>query len=77
MTLTTGTVPTQAQQSVLSRIPWRSVAIVVPFLAVFIALSIGVDADDTRSRTCQREHLCTKREESSHRSDNDRTQEEH
>ena len=44
MTLTTGTVPTQAQQSVLSRIPWRSVAIVVPFLAVFIALSIGSPA---------------------------------
>ncbi len=28
----------------LSRIPWRSVAIVVPFLAVFIALSIGSPA---------------------------------
>src|SRR5690606_23414742 len=28
----------------LRRIPWRSVAIVVPFLAVFIALSIGSPA---------------------------------
>ena len=28
----------------LHRIPWRSVAIVVPFLAVFIALSIGSPA---------------------------------
>jgi ribose transport system permease protein len=30
--------------SVVKRIPWRSVAIVVPFLAVFIALSIGSPA---------------------------------
>jgi ribose transport system permease protein len=30
--------------AVLARIPWRSVAIVVPFLAVFIALTIGSPA---------------------------------
>ena len=29
-----------SQPSVLRRIPWRSIAIVFPFLAVFIALSI-------------------------------------
>lgn len=33
-----------ASRNVVQRIPWRSVAIVVPFLAVFIALSIGSPA---------------------------------
>jgi ribose transport system permease protein len=33
-----------AVPGILQRIPWRSVAIVVPFLAVFIALSIGSPA---------------------------------
>lgn len=33
-----------AAPTLLRRIPWRSVAIVVPFLAVFIALSIGSPA---------------------------------
>ena len=33
-----------ASRNILQRIPWRSVAIVAPFLAVFIALSIGSPA---------------------------------
>jgi len=33
-----------ATRTVVQRIPWRSVAIVAPFLAVFIALSIGSPA---------------------------------
>jgi ribose transport system permease protein len=33
-----------ASRNFVQRIPWRSVAIVVPFLAVFIALSIGSPA---------------------------------
>lgn len=32
------------QPTLLQRVPWRSLAIVVPFLAVFIALSIGSPA---------------------------------
>lgn len=32
------------ENNILQRIPWRSVAIVVPFLAVFLALSIGSPA---------------------------------
>lgn len=32
------------ENNILKRIPWRSVAIVVPFLAVFIALAIGSPA---------------------------------
>ncbi|MCU1411909.1 MAG: monosaccharide transporter rane protein family [Rhodoglobus sp.] len=35
---------TQPSRSFARRIPWRSLAIVVPFLAVFIALSIGSPA---------------------------------
>lgn len=38
------TVQTQPSPSLARRIPWRSLAIVVPFLAVFIALSIGSPA---------------------------------
>ena len=38
------TVQTQSSPSLARRIPWRSLAIVVPFLAVFIALSIGSPA---------------------------------
>ncbi|CAN5142379.1 ABC transporter permease [soil metagenome] len=37
-------VPGIASRNLVQRIPWRSVAIVVPFLAVFIALSIGSPA---------------------------------
>lgn len=35
---------TQRGPSLRSRVPWRSIAILVPFLAVFIALSIGSPA---------------------------------
>lgn len=38
------TVQTQSSPSLARRIPWRSLAIVVPFLAVFIALSVGSPA---------------------------------
>ena len=43
-TLTKPTAVAASAPNVLQRIPWRSVAIVVPFLAVFIALSIGSPA---------------------------------
>jgi ribose transport system permease protein len=36
--------PSLPRQGALSNIPWRSLAIIVPFLAVFIALSIGSPA---------------------------------
>ncbi len=38
------TLTATTRPSILQNIPWRSVAIVVPFLAVFIALSIGSPA---------------------------------
>ena len=38
---------TQPSRNLARRIPWRSLAIVVPFLAVFIALSIGSPASLT------------------------------
>lgn len=37
-------VQTQSAPTLARRIPWRSLAIVVPFLAVFVALSIGSPA---------------------------------
>lgn len=43
-TLTKPTAVAASAPNVLQRIPWRSVAIVAPFLAVFIALSIGSPA---------------------------------
>ena len=38
------TIDVAASPTIWQRVPWRSIAIVVPFLAVFIALSIGSPA---------------------------------